>query len=115
MFLARNAAAPGEACLMTTISTFIANILLTVSIRVSPFFTELLEAVKFKTSADNLFAANSKEILVRVEFSKKILAMVMSRKDGTFLMGRLMTSLKESAVVKMVFISEVVKSRIPIK
>jgi hypothetical protein len=31
---------------------------------------------------------------VRVEFSKNKLAMVMSLNEGTFLMGRLMTSLK---------------------
>ena len=59
------------------------------------------EAEKFTTSADNLFSASSNESLVRVEFSKKILAIVMSLREGTFLMGRLITSLKLSAVWKI--------------
>ena len=79
---------------MTIISTFIERIFLTVSSRVSPFFTLLEEAEKLSVSAERRFSANSKEIRVRVEFSKNRLAMVMSRREGTFLMGRLMTSLK---------------------
>src|SRR5690554_4649624 len=98
MLRAKKCAAPGLGWRMTTISTFIERILLTVSNSVSPFFTELLEEEKLTTSADNLFSASSKESLVLVEFSKKTLAMVISRKEGTFLMGLLMTSLKWSAV-----------------
>ena len=45
-------------------------------------------------AADSLFSANSKDSLVRVLFSKKRLAMVISLKEGTFLMGLLITSLK---------------------
>ena len=90
--------APGFGCRITTIWTFIANILFTVSTRVSPFFTLEEEAEKLTTSADRRFSANSKESFVLVEFSKKILAIVISRSEGTFLMGRLMTSLKLSAV-----------------
>ena len=59
-----------------------------------PFFNEDCEAEKFITSALRRFSANSKESLVRVLFSKNKLAMVMSLRLGTFLMGRLMTSLK---------------------
>src|SRR6478735_8544955 len=86
--------APALAWRITTMSTFIAKILLTVSSSVSPFFTLLPEAEKFTTSADNLFSANSKDNLVLVEFSKKTFAMVTSRREGTFFIGRLMTSLK---------------------
>jgi hypothetical protein len=70
---------------------------LTVSKSVSPFFTEEEEAEKFTVSAESLFSANSKEILVRVEFSKNKFATVTSRREGTFLIGRLITSLKLSA------------------
>src|SRR5690554_998648 len=100
---------------MTTISTFIANILLTVSKSVSPFLTDEDEDEKFTTSADNLFCANSKEVRVRVEFSKKILAIVMSLSVGTFLIGRLITSLKVVAVCKINSISLLLKSFIPNK
>ncbi len=66
-------------------------------------------------SADNRFSANSNERRVRVEFSKNRLAMVMSRSEGTFLMVRLMTSLKFSAVEKIRSISARESSLIPIK
>ena len=78
---------------MTTISTFIANILLTVSINVSPFLTEEEAAEKLITSALKRFSANSKDKRVLVEFSKNKFAIVISRSVGTFLIGRLMTSL----------------------
>src|SRR5690606_36146730 len=89
--------------------------LLTVSIKVSPFFTELFPEEKLTTSADSLFSASSKDNRVRVEFSKKILAMVMSLREGTFLIGRLMTSLKLSAVSKISWISSSLMSFIPSK
>ena len=63
-------------------------------INVSPFLTEDCAAEKLITSAESLFCANSKDSFVRVLFSKNILAIVMSLSEGTFLMGRLMTSLK---------------------
>src|ERR1035437_7946745 len=109
----KKTAAPALGCRITTISTFMANMLLTVSIRVSPFLTEDPETEKFTTSADNLFSASSKDILVRVEFSKKRLAMVVSLKEGTFLIGRLITALKLSAVEKISWISSFVISFIP--
>src|SRR5690625_1172052 len=92
--LERKIPAPGLGCLITTISTFIDKILFTVSIKVSPLFTEEEEAAKLMVSALNLFSASSKESFVRVLLSKKILAIVISRKEGTFLIGRLITSLK---------------------
>ena len=49
---------------------------------------------KLITSADNRFCANSNDSFVRVEFSKNRLAIVISLRDGTFLMGRLITFLK---------------------
>src|SRR5690625_3044313 len=98
MCLERKCGAHTAGWRITTISTFMAKILLTVSTRVSPFFTEEVEALKLTTSAESLFSANSKDILVRVEFSKKRLAIVVSRREGTFLMGRFNISLKLSAV-----------------
>ena len=62
------------------------------------FLTEEEEAAKFTTSADKRFCANSKDNLVRVEFSKNKLATVRSLREGTFLMGRFITSLKFFAV-----------------
>ena len=60
------------------------------------------------------FADNSKDNLVLVEFSKNKFAIVISRKEGTFLIGRLITSLKASAVLNISSISFFVKSLIPI-
>src|ERR1043166_363296 len=100
MCFARNTQAPGAGWRITTISTFMERILRTVSISVSPFETEEDDAEKLMTSALRRFCASSNEMRVRVEFSKKILAMVMSRRDGTFLMGRLMMVLKLSVVSK---------------
>ena len=91
------------------------NMLLTVSTRVSPFFTELPEALKLIMSADSRFSACSKDNFVLVEFSKNKLAMVMSLNDGTFLMGLLMTCLKLSAVLKIRSRSSFVRSLMPIK
>ena len=44
------------------------------------------------TSADSLFCANSNDNFVLVEFSKKRLAIVISLKDGTFLIGAFIIS-----------------------
>ena len=72
-------------------------------------------AEKFTTSADNLFSASSNDMRVRVEFSKNKLAMVISLNEGTFFIGRLSTSLKLSAVLKINSISLFVKFFIPNK
>src|SRR5690606_7879945 len=90
----RKIPAPGLGWRITTISTFIESMLFTVSIRVSPLLTEEEEEEKLIISALNLFSANSNERRVLVLFSKNKLAMVISLREGTFLMGRLITSLK---------------------
>ena len=59
--------------------------LLTVSSKVSPFFSEDPPLEKFKISADNLFSAISNDNFVLVEFSKNKLAIVISLRDGTFI------------------------------
>ena len=87
--------------------------LFTVSIRVSPFETEDPEAEKLMVSALSRFSASSKDIRVRVLFSKKILAIVVSRRVGTFLIGLCKTCLKLSAVWKIVSTSSFFSSFIP--
>ena len=109
----RKTPAPGLGWRITTISTFMAKILLTVSMSVSPFFTEDCAAEKLITSAESLFSASSKDRRVRVLFSKNKLAIVISLREGTFLIGRLMTSLNWSAVVKISSISSAVRYLIP--
>jgi hypothetical protein len=89
--------------------------LFTVSSNVSPFLTELFDAEKLITSADKRFWASSKESRVRVEFSKNTLAMVTSRNEGTFFMGRFITALKLSVVSKIRSMSSRVMSLIPSK
>jgi hypothetical protein len=73
--------------------------------RVSPLLTDDDPEEKFTTSAESLFSASSNDNFVLVEFSKNRLAMVMSLSEGTFFIGRLMTSLKLSAVEKINLIS----------
>src|ERR1017187_7634360 len=87
--------------------------LLTVSNKVSPLLTEEDELLKLTMSADNLFSASSKDRRVRVEFSKKALAMVISRREGTRFIGRLITSLNSEDVLKINRISSTVRSLIP--
>ena len=70
------------------------KILLTVSIRDSPFLTDEFVEEKLITSAESRFWASSNYNLVLVLFSKNKFAMVTSRRDGTFFIGRLITSLK---------------------
>ena len=113
--LARNCGAPGWGWRMTTRSTFIARMLFTVSTRVSPFLTELLAEEKLTTSALSRFSASSKDSRVRVEFSKNKFAIVRSRREGTFLMGRLMTSLNSFAAWKMSSMSLSVRPRMPVR
>src|SRR5690606_7519504 len=107
--------APGLGWRITTISTFMDRILFTVSIKVSPFFTEDCAAEKLMTSADSRFSASSNDNRVRVLFSKKIFAIVISRSEGTFLIDRLITSLKWSAVSKISWISDSLRYFIPNK
>ena len=107
--------APGEGWRITTISTFMARILLTVSISVSPLLTDDELALKFTISALSRRSASSNEMRVRVLFSKNKFTTVVSRSVGTFLIGRLITSLKLSAVLKMSSMSSTVKYFIPSK
>jgi hypothetical protein len=64
----------------------------TVSRRLSPLFTLLVETLNVIVSADNRFAAVSKLKRVRVESSKNKLTTVLPRKAGTLGMGRRLIS-----------------------
>ena len=97
----RNWAAPEAPWRITTMSMRIASRLRAVSTRVSPLLTELPALATLTVSALSRFSANSNEIRVRVEASKKRLTMVLPRSAGTFLMARSLTSLKGSAVSRM--------------
>ena len=66
--------------------------------KVSPFETLEEETLIFIASAERRLAAISKEVRVRVEDSKKRLMIVRPRRAGTFLISRLETSRKVSAV-----------------
>src|SRR6185437_6810136 len=114
-FWDRKWADPGEGCRNTIISTFMAMRLLMVSSSVSPLLTDEEELLKLIISAESLFSASSKDKRVRVEFSKKALAMVRSRRDGTFFIGWFICSLNRTAVDKINRISSTVKSLIPIR
>src|SRR3977135_2648707 len=94
-------------------STFIAKILFTVSIRVTLLLTEEEDAEKLTTSAERRRSASSNDNRVRVEFSKNKLAIVTSRNDGTFLIGRFNTSLELSAVEKICSMSSFERFFIP--
>ncbi len=76
-----------------------------VSFSDSPFDTDDPLVEKLITSADSRFAANSNEIRVRVEFSKKRFTTVRPRNAGTFLITRVPTSRKLSAVSRIRTIS----------
>ena len=98
----RNCAAPEARWRITTMSIRIASRLRAVSTRVSPLLTE--RARRWPRSPcrrESRFSANSKEMRVRVEASKKRLTMVLPRSAGTFLIGRSLTSLNGSAVSRM--------------
>ena len=56
-----------------------------VSIRVSPFLMELVETCMLMTSPPRRLPASSKEVRVRVEFSKKRLITVRPRRIELFL------------------------------
>jgi hypothetical protein len=72
-----NIGTPEDECLMTKQSIFIEFITFTVSISDSPLLTLLACIESVAIVAPNRFSASSKEVLVRVEFSKKRLAMVL--------------------------------------
>ena len=72
---------------MTMQSGAIASRFRAVSTSVSPFETLEPEAETLTVSADSLFSANSKEIRVRVEFSKNRFTIVEPRSVGTYSLG----------------------------
>ena len=76
-----------------------------VSIRFSPLTVLLEDPEILITSALNLLPAISNEVRVLVLGSKNKLIIVFPRNAGTFLIGRVDISLKESAVSKIVVIS----------
>ncbi len=100
----RNCAAPDAPWRITTMSIRIASRLRAVSTRVSPLLTELPAVATLTVSALSRFSANSNEIRVRVEASKKRLTIVLPRSAGTFLIARSLTSLNGSAVSRMSWI-----------
>ncbi len=69
--------------------------------RVSPLLVELVDTLRLITSADRRWAASSKVVRVRVEFSKNTLHTVLPRSSGTFFTARAPTSRKESAVSRI--------------
>ena len=97
--------APEKACRITMMSGFIACMFLAVSIRVSPFVAELVEAAMLKVSALIRFAATSKDNRVRVDGSRKILIIVLPRSVGTFLIVLLEISLNDRAVAIICWMS----------
>ncbi len=101
----RKRGTPADWWRTTTMSIFIAAMLRMVSLRVSPFLTELEEVVKLTESAERRFSASSKEMRVRVEGSKKRLTTVCPRRVGTLGMGRSRISRKVRAVSRMAVIS----------
>ncbi len=98
---------------MTIASGAIASRLRAVSMSVSPFVTEEVEADMLIESADSRLAAISNEVRVRVEGSKKKLITVLPRSVGTFLFERVEISLNDSAVSRIVVISSTDSSRMP--
>ncbi|MNO01065.1 hypothetical protein D3C81_2211080 [compost metagenome] len=60
-----------------------------------------VDTLRVITSADNRWAASSKVVRVRVEFSKNTLHTVLPRSNGTFFTARAPTSRKESAVSRI--------------
>ncbi len=95
---------------ITTASAPIACRVSAVSLRLSPFATLEPLALKLMTSADSRFAASSKLMRVRVEFSRNRFTTVRPRSAGTFLMTRVPTSRRLSAVSRMRTTSSAVTS-----
>src|SRR5213079_1136038 len=79
----------------------------------SPLLTEDVEGEMLTASAESRLAAISNEVRVRVEASKKRLMTVLPRRVGTFLIVRAETSLNDSAVSRIMFISSIESSLIP--
>src|SRR5262245_30737645 len=98
---------------MTTQSAAIASNVLAVSMSVSPFEALLVDEEMLTTSAERRFPPISNDVRVRVEASKNKLMIVLPRSVGTFLIGRVETSWKDSAVSRICRISSRLRSSIP--
>lgn len=94
-------AAPESAWRTTNMSAAIASRLRKVSNSVSPLLVDEVETFSVITSADKRWAASSKVVRVRVEFSKNTLHTVLPRNNGTFFTARAPTSRNESAVSRI--------------
>ena len=105
--------APEALCRITITSGFIASRFLAMSIRVSPLTTLLVVAEILTVSAPSRFPAISNDVLVRVLGSMNRLMMVLPRSVGTFLISRVDTSMKDSAVSRIRLISSTERSWIP--
>src|SRR5213595_4191069 len=86
-----------------------------VSLSVSPLVRLEVVAEILITSALKRNAANSKEVRVRVLGSTKKFTNVFPRRAGTFLISRVPTCLKASAVSRIRLISSADNSRSPSK
>src|SRR3990167_7384026 len=82
-------------------SAAMASRLRRVSSRVSPLLADEVDTFSVMTSADRRWAASSKVVRVRVEFSKNTLHTVLPRSSGTFFTARAPTSRNESAVSRI--------------
>src|SRR5437667_397242 len=80
-----------------------------------PFVRLDVEAERLITSALKRKAASSNEVRVRVLGSTKKFTSVLPRSAGTFLISRVPTCLKASAVSRMKLISSAESSRRPSK
>ncbi len=98
---AMKCAAPESLWRTTNMSAAIASRLRRVSVSVSPLLVEEVDTFRLITSADSRWAASSKVVRVRVEFSKNTLQTVLPRSSGTFFTARAPTSRKESAVSRI--------------
>ena len=78
----------------------IASRLRAVSTSVSPLLTLEPDDATLTVSADSRFSANSKEMRVRVDASKKRLTIVCPRSAGTFLIARSLISLNGTGGVE---------------
>ncbi len=105
MHCVRYSGVPADECRITTMSTPIASMFRAVSRSVSPLLTELPDDENSSTSAESRCAASVKLVRVRVESSMNRLTTTRPRSAGTFLMLRVETSLKLSAVSRTYWIS----------
>ena len=101
---------PARRARQTNMSTFMASMVWMVSARLSPFTTEEVEPPMEILSAERRFSASSKELLVRVDGSRKRFTMVRPRSAGTFLMVRaLFTASRARAVSRICVMSSAVR------